>query len=555
MDSVLNVGIFANVDAGKTTLTEAICVEAGIKRFAGRVDKGTTISDNKHIEKEKGITITTTLLSFEKNEKLINVLDTPGHFDFFPDAMRIISIIDIAILVIAVDSGVTPHTKRILKSLILNDVKIIIFINKCDRIDYLSKLNKIRNDIYECSNQIDESKLFFIEGSALKNKNISTLFEMIVKEEIVRGSEAKDNFHGKVIKQEFDELGACLTYVYIYEGKLRINDILIKNKKQNKIKFLYLKVKDKLINTKVIDKGNIAIIKSYETYYSVGDEIKNYEVIEVTPMFIEGYRCKVKLAGNGTKDQLYKALLEISIEEPNYQFEYDDMTDEMSINLLGNTHEDVVRLHLFYKYGIDVDILENSNIKARRIVEKNILFIKVNQKCNKHAATMELKIEPQSSEDNVFISDVSKGYLRNSYQKAIEESIMSFLSCSKKGYVYTNLKVTLTYAEYYSGVSTPGDYRRLAYEMIENLCETSKFYELYEYEYFELLSVKKYISVLFNQLYLFKVEILDLQNIASEKSLIKGALPKEFKRSFYLFLKDIMKDDFLYRKIKTRWLR
>ncbi|MFC0234449.1 GTP-binding protein [Vagococcus entomophilus] len=555
MNNTLNVGIFANVDAGKTTLTEAICVEAGIKQVTGRVDKGTTIADNNQIEKEKGITITTTLLSFEKNGKLINILDTPGHYDFFPDVMRIISIIDVAILVIAVDSGVTPHTKRIIKSLRSNDVKIIIFINKCDRIDYLSMLSTIKNEIYKCDNQKDESKLVFIEGSALKNKNIATLFEMVVKEEVTRGQRVPDYFHGKVIKQEFDEMGACLTYIYIYEGKLQINDVLIKNKKKNKIKFLYLKVKDQLINAKAIDKGNIAIIKSYETHYSVGDEIKNYEVIGAKPTFIEGYRCKVKLKGCATKNQLYRALLEISIEEPNYQFEYDELLDEMSINLLGKTHEDVVRLHLFYKYGLDVAILENSNIKVRRIVDSKLLFVKVNQKGNKYAATMELKIEPQSNEDNLFISAVSKGYLRNSYQKAIEESIISFLSCGKNGYIYTHLKVTLTYAEYYSGVSTPGDYRRLAYEMIENLCETSKYYELSEYECFELLSVKNYSSILFNQVHLFKVEIVDLQNLTGDKIVIKGAVPKDFKRSFYLFLKDIMKDDFLYKKTKTKWLR
>ena len=102
---IINIGILAHVDAGKTTLTESLLYTSGAIAEQGNVDKGTTRTDTMILERQRGITIQTAVTSFYWNDYKINIVDTPGHMDFLTEAYRSLSVLDGAVLVISAKDG------------------------------------------------------------------------------------------------------------------------------------------------------------------------------------------------------------------------------------------------------------------------------------------------------------------------------------------------------------------------------------------------------------------------------------------------------------------
>ncbi len=129
----LIIGILAHVDAGKTTLTENLLFYAQAIRQLGRVDDGTSKSDWLDVEKERGISVRTSNVSFSWNDYSITLVDTPGHVDFSSEVERSLSILDGAVLVISAVDGVQPQTELIIEALQKLKIPFIIFLNKTDR--------------------------------------------------------------------------------------------------------------------------------------------------------------------------------------------------------------------------------------------------------------------------------------------------------------------------------------------------------------------------------------------------------------------------------------
>ena len=143
----ISLGILAHVDAGKTTLSEAILYSSGALTRLGRVDKKDTFLDTHDIERDRGITVFSKLASFEYGGSLITLVDTPGHVDFFTEAERSLSIQDYAILLVSAPDGPTPHTVTLFNLLASRRIPTFIFVNKTDiserrRIDLLGELRR-----------------------------------------------------------------------------------------------------------------------------------------------------------------------------------------------------------------------------------------------------------------------------------------------------------------------------------------------------------------------------------------------------------------------------
>ncbi len=130
---IINIGILAHVDAGKTTLTEQLLFTSGKIKSPGNVNNGTSITDSMEIEKSRGITVRSSTESIEWENLKINITDSPGHSDFSSEVERVLGIIDIAIVVISAVEGIQSHTINILESLKESKTPFIIFINKTDR--------------------------------------------------------------------------------------------------------------------------------------------------------------------------------------------------------------------------------------------------------------------------------------------------------------------------------------------------------------------------------------------------------------------------------------
>src|SRR5512142_844017 len=129
----LNLGILAHVDAGKTTLTERLLYAAGVIDTIGSVDAGTTRTDTLALERERGITIRSAVVSFEVAGVVVNLIDTPGRPEFIAEVERALSLLDGAVLVISAVEGVQPQTRVLMRALRRLRVPTLLFVNKIDR--------------------------------------------------------------------------------------------------------------------------------------------------------------------------------------------------------------------------------------------------------------------------------------------------------------------------------------------------------------------------------------------------------------------------------------
>src|SRR3712207_6468949 len=132
--AVINLGILAHVDAGKTSLTERILFETGVIKAVGSVDKGTTQTDTMELERARGITIKSAVVSFRLNNLTVNLIDTPGHPDFVAEVERSLRALDGVVLVVSAVEGVQAQTRRLARAVRAADLPLLVFVNKVDRL-------------------------------------------------------------------------------------------------------------------------------------------------------------------------------------------------------------------------------------------------------------------------------------------------------------------------------------------------------------------------------------------------------------------------------------
>ncbi|HXF82191.1 MAG TPA: translation factor GTPase family protein [bacterium] len=131
--NTINIGIVAHVDAGKTSLTERLLFMAGVIDEMGSVDRGNTQTDTLALERQRGITIKSAVVSFVIDDITVNLIDTPGHPDFIAEVERVLSVLDGAVLVVSAVEGVQPQTRVLMRALQRLRIPTLLFVNKIDR--------------------------------------------------------------------------------------------------------------------------------------------------------------------------------------------------------------------------------------------------------------------------------------------------------------------------------------------------------------------------------------------------------------------------------------
>ncbi|CAA9540928.1 MAG: Ribosome protection-type tetracycline resistance related proteins [uncultured Thermomicrobiales bacterium] len=131
---IINLGILAHVDAGKTSLTERLLFETGVIPAIGSVDRGSTQTDTLELERQRGITIQAAVVSFPLGGHKVNLIDTPGHADFIAEVERSLLALDGVILVVSAVEGIQPQTRKLIRVVRELAMPVILFINKIDRV-------------------------------------------------------------------------------------------------------------------------------------------------------------------------------------------------------------------------------------------------------------------------------------------------------------------------------------------------------------------------------------------------------------------------------------
>lgn len=172
----LVLGIFAQVDAGKTTLSEALLYKAGALRTLGRVDHGDAHLDTHELERARGITIFSKQARFETEHLAVTLLDTPGHADFAPEAERVMPVIDCALLLVSGTDGVQGHTLTLWRLLQHYGVPVVLFFNKMDLpgADRAALLADARTALSDRCAALDDAESVALSSEALLEHFLNT---------------------------------------------------------------------------------------------------------------------------------------------------------------------------------------------------------------------------------------------------------------------------------------------------------------------------------------------------------------------------------------------
>ena len=420
---IINIGILAHVDAGKTTLTESLLYTSGAIAEQGNVDKGTTRTDTMILERQRGITIQTAVTSFCWNDYKINIVDTPGHMDFLTEAYRSLSVLDGAVLVISAKDGVQAQTRILFHALQKMNIPTIIFVNKIDQngIDlrrvYQSIKDKLTSDMivmqevalspkititdisdldkwdiiisgndellerYVAEDSLDIQELQYekckrtrccslfpvYHGSAKDNLGTEKLIEAIIETFITETDDIQSELCGYVFKVEYTERKKRLSYLRLYHGTLHLRDtLLLSKKKKIKITEMCIPSNGEIVPADHACPGEIVILA--DDTLKLNDIVGNEKLLPHktridNPMPL--LRTTVEPQKPEQREALLNALAEIADTDPLLHFYIDTVTHEIILSFLGKLQLEVICSLLEEKYHVSVD---------KKIWEKNAQF-------------------------------------------------------------------------------------------------------------------------------------------------------------------------------------
>ena len=554
---IINIGILAHVDAGKTTLTESLLYTSGAILELGSVDKGTTRTDTMFLERQRGITIQAAVTSFNWNDYKINIVDTPGHTDFITEVYRSLSVLDGAILVISAKDGVQAQTRILFHALQKMNIPTIIFINKIDQYGinlnniYQNIKEKLSNDIIVMQNvtltpeisikniiDLDEWDPVISKNDKLLKKYIAgeklTIQELTQEEyrcvkkgslfPIYHGS-AKNNIGtqqlieaisnlfcpemnknyselcGRVFKIEYTDHKQRLVYLRLYSGTLHLRDtIVLSEKKKVKLTEIYIPSNGEMIQTKTVCSGDIFIIPN--NTLRLNDIIGNEKLLPCNvwnDKTVPILRTRIEPIKIEEREKLLDALTEIADTDPLLRYCVDTITHEIVISFLGTVQLEVICSLLIEKYHINIRIEDPTVIYLEKPLQKADYTIHIEVPPNPFWASIGLSITPLPIGSGIqYESKVSLGYLNQSFQNAVREGINYGLEQGLYGWEVTDCKICFEYGVYYSPVSTPSDFRFLAPIVLEQALKKAGTQLLEPYLSFILFTPQGYLSRAYN---------------------------------------------------------
>ena len=554
---IINIGILAHVDAGKTTLTESLLYTSGSILELGSVDKGTTRTDTMFLERQRGITIQAAVTSFNWNDYKINIVDTPGHADFITEVYRSLSVLDGAILVISAKDGVQAQTRILFHALQKMNIPTIIFINKIDQYGinlnniYQNIKEKLSNDIIVMQNvtltpeisikniiDLDEWDPVISKNDKLLKKYIAgeklTIQELTQEEyrcvkkgslfPIYHGS-AKNNIGtqqlieaisnlfcpemnknyselcGRVFKIEYTDHKQRLVYLRLYSGTLHLRDtIVLSEKKKVKLTEIYIPSNGEMIQTEIVCSGDIFIIPN--NTLRLNDIIGNEKILPCNvwnDKTVPILRTRIEPIKIEEREKLLDALTEIADTDPLLRYYVDTITHEIVISFLGTVQLEVICSLLIEKYHINIRIEDPTVIYLEKPLQKADYTIHIEVPPNPFWASIGLSITPLPIGSGIqYESKVSLGYLNQSFQNAVREGINYGLEQGLYGWKVTDCKICFEYGVYYSPVSTPSDFRFLAPIVLEQTLKKAGTQLLEPYLSFILFTPQGYFSRAYN---------------------------------------------------------
>ena len=509
----INVAVLAHVDAGKTTLSEAMLYLTGSIRKAGRVDNRDAFFDTNHLERDRGITIFSKQAELTVEDMRVTLLDTPGHVDFSAEMERVLTVLDYAILVVSGANGVQGHTRTLWNLLKKYRIPVFLFVNKMDQpgADKEELLAEIRQKLSaDCMDFTEDTTEAFYENAATCEEAVLEQYlenGWIAEEEIARlvgerklfpcyfGSALKmegvqefltgfyrytlqkeypSDFGARVFKIARDEQGKRLTYLKVTGGALKVRQVLSGAKKgengqteggwEEKVNQIRIYSGEMYVTAERRCAGGICAVTGLsETYPGQG---LGGEADEETPVLEPVLTYCIGLPEGMDAARALPLLRQLQEEEPELSIVWKEELQELSVRLMGDVQMEILKSLIWERFGFEVTF-GNGSIVYKETIADRVEGVGHFEPL-RHYAEVHLLLEPADPGSGMqFAADCSEDVLDRNWQRLIlthleEKQHVGVLT----GSALADVKITLKSGRAHPKHTEGGDFRKATYRAV-----------------------------------------------------------------------------------------
>lgn len=510
------IGILAHVDAGKTTMSEAILYETGKLKKMGLVDNRDAFLDTFALERARGITIFSKQAVFPFGDTFVTLLDTPGHVDFSAEMERTLQVLDYAVLIVSGADGVQGHTETLWRLLKRYGIPVFLFVNKMDqkgtdqetvlaslkeRLDHgivdfsgvsgnceiLGTSDETAEEIATCDealleayladgslktadvrNAIQDRKLFpCFFGSALKLTGVREFLTSLG--EFASCPDYTKDFGAKVFKISRDETGVRMTHLKITGGTLKIRDSLSPDSEE-KINQIRLYSGSKFEMLKEAEPGMVVAVtgisdtKPGQVFGSASDS--------VLPLLEPVLTYRILLPFGTDSHTMLRHMRMLEEEDPQLHIVWNEALGEIQAQVMGDVQMEILKSQVQERFGVEIGFGEG-NIVYKETIAKTVEGVGHFEPL-RHYAEVHLLMEPgEPGSGLVFEADCSEDMLDKNWQRLIlthleEKRLRGILTGSE----ITDIKITLIAGRAHQKHTEGGDFRQATYRAVrQGLCE------------------------------------------------------------------------------------
>ena len=509
--NIRNIGIFAHVDAGKTTLSEQLLMHAGAIRRAGSVDEGTAHTDNLPVEQRRGISVKATCVSLTWKDTAINLIDTPGHVDFSAEVERSLWALDAAVVVVCAVEGVQPHTETLFHALKEQHIPTLFFLNKTDRegADVPRVLAQIQrlltadavlmadpdavtefvcaqdDELLERYLSGEEFAAEFIRarlaeaarsaqahpvyaGSALRDEGVIPLLDAMV-DFLPAPASTGDGLCGVVFASTQDRVLGRGVWVRLYAGALENRAPVILPAGVDPLTGEEKLVQRKITQIRRVDGSDAGSLTAGEigVIYGLGDvkvgQVLGEEALlprRVEPGHLRTPLITVQVIPDKPEDmQSLRAACEaLSAEDPLLQVRYAKALNELQLHVMGTIQLEIIQELLDTRFNMKVSFSKPAVIYRETIAKPASGFVAYTmpKPC---WAIMRFEIEPAPRGSGVtFKSTVPVKDILLRYQHQVEQALPLALHQGRLGWEVTDVNITLVEGNHHQFHTHPLDF-------------------------------------------------------------------------------------------------
>ena len=495
------IGITAHVDAGKTTLAEAMLYRTGQLRKLGRVDHGSAAMDSHLLERERGITIFLSQAELPLGDMEVTLLDTPGHVDFSAEMERTLSVLDYAILVISGVDGVQAHTRTLWRLLELYRVPTFLFVTKMDfgrrdrdclmeslrhelgegcvdftpaardrRMEQLATCREDALEAYldtgmvpeELVRQLVRQRLVFPcwFGSGLKLEGIDEFLEGLAR--YVEPPAYPAAFSARVFKISHDAQGKRLTHLKVTGGTLRVRDAISYGGRQEKAAQLRIYTGGRFRPVDQVPAGGVCAVQGLTA--TCGGQGLGEREEAVRPVLEPVMRYRMALPPDCDSRVLLPQLRQLEEEDPQLRFTTRD--GELHVSLMGRVQAEILRSLVAQRFGVEVE-LDRGRVLYKETIDAPVEGVGHYEPL-RHYAEVHLLLEPLPQGSGLVLAtrcpedDLDRSWQRLIMTHLQEKTHLGVLT----GSPVTDMKITLMSGRAHIKHTEGGDFRQATYRAV-----------------------------------------------------------------------------------------